>query len=79
MSTDNLIKMVNQIAQYFASEPDQQQAVLGVRNHLKLYWTPGMRKELLAWQTEHPEDLHPLAQAAVSGAGWEAALLAPSN
>ncbi|MHC8301606.1 formate dehydrogenase subunit delta [Pseudomonas sp. ZS1P83] len=73
MSTDNLIKMVNQIAQYFASEPDQQLAVLGVRNHLQMYWTPGMRKELLAWQTEHQgAELHPLAQAAVSGAGWEA-------
>jgi formate dehydrogenase subunit delta len=73
MSTENLIKMVNQIAQYFASEPDQQQAVLGVRNHLQMYWTPGMRKELLAWQTAHQgTDLHPLAQAAVSGAGWEA-------
>jgi formate dehydrogenase subunit delta len=73
MSTDNLIKMVNQIAQYFASEPDPQLAVLGVRNHLQMYWTPGMRKELLAWQMEHQgADLHPLAQAAVSGAGWEA-------
>ncbi|MBU6956578.1 formate dehydrogenase subunit delta [Pseudomonas sp. CVAP len=73
MSTANLIKMANQIAQYFASEPDQQQAVLDVRNHLKMYWTPGMRKELLAWQTEHQgADLHPLVQSAVSGAGWEA-------
>ena len=71
MSTENLIKMVNQIAQYFATEPDQQQAVLGVRNHLQMYWTPGMRKELLAWQTEHHgADMHPLAQEAVSGAGW---------
>ena len=73
MSTDNLIKMANQIAQYFASEPDQKQAVLGVRNHLQMYWTPSMRKELLAWQTAHQgADLHPLAQAAVGGAGWEA-------
>ena len=73
MSTANLIKMVNQIAQYFANEPDQQQAVLSVRNHLQMFWTLGMRKELLAWQTEHQgAELHPLAQAAVSGAGWEA-------
>jgi formate dehydrogenase subunit delta len=73
MSTDNLIKMANQIAQYFAGEEDQQQAMLGVRNHLQMFWTPGMRKELLAWQTEHKgAELHPLAQAAVSGAGWEA-------
>lgn len=73
MSTDNLIKMANQIAQYFASEPDQKQAVLGVRNHLQMYWTPSMRKELLAWQIAHKgADLHPLVQAAVKGAGWEA-------
>lgn len=73
MSTENLIKMVNQIAQYFSSEPDREVAVLCVRNHLQMFWTPGMRKELLAWQTEHHgADLHPLAQAAVSGAGWEA-------
>ncbi|MDY7559202.1 formate dehydrogenase subunit delta [Pseudomonas sp. 10B1] len=73
MSTANLIKMVNQIAQHFAGEPDQEQAVLSVRNHLKMFWTPGMRMELLAWQTEHQgTDLHPLAQVAVSGAGWEA-------
>lgn len=73
MSTSNLIKMANQIAQYFANEPDQQQAVLSVRNHLQMFWTPGMRKELLAWQTEHHgAELHPLVQTAVSGAGWEA-------
>ena len=73
MSTANLIKMANQIAQYFANEPDQQQAVLSVRNHLQMFWTPGMRKELLAWQAEHQgAELHPLVQTAVSEAGWEA-------
>ncbi|NUT79118.1 formate dehydrogenase subunit delta [Pseudomonas sp. C1C7] len=73
MSTDNLIKMANQIALYFANEPDQKQAVLSVRNHLQMFWTPGMRKELLAWQKEHQgKALHPLVQTAVSEAGWEA-------
>ena len=73
MSNDNLIKMANQIAQYFASQPDQEQAVLSVRNHLQMFWAPSMRKALLAWQTEHHgENLHPLVQAAVTGAGWEA-------
>ena len=46
MSTANLIKMANQIASYFANEPDQVQAVLSVRNHMQMFWTPGMRKEL---------------------------------
>lgn len=73
MSTANLIKMANQIASYFANEPDQDQAMLSVRNHLQMFWTPGMRKELLAWQTEQQgADLHHLVQNAVKGAGWEA-------
>ena len=73
MSTESLIKMANQIARHFANEPDQQQAVLSVRNHLQMFWAPSMRKELLAWHTEHQgAELHPLPQAAVSGAGWEA-------
>ncbi|MDP9526348.1 formate dehydrogenase subunit delta [Pseudomonas protegens] len=73
MSTANLIKMANQIAAYFANEPDQAQAVLSVRNHMQMFWTPGMRQELLAWQTEqHGAELHPLVQQAVRDAGWEA-------
>ena len=39
MSTANLIKMANQIASYFANEPDQVQAVLSVRNHMQMFWT----------------------------------------
>lgn len=66
MSTDNLIKMANQIAQYFASEPDEEQAVKGVRQHLQSFWTPAMRRELMVWQEEHHgADLHPLVQAAL--------------
>lgn len=67
MSTDNLIKMANQIAQFFASEPDSAQAVRDVRQHLQNFWTPAMRRELMAWQAEHDATttLHPLVQAAL--------------
>lgn len=39
MSCESLIKMANQIAQYFASEPDHTLAVNGVRQHIKSFWT----------------------------------------
>ncbi|OLF54298.1 formate dehydrogenase subunit delta [Pseudomonas chlororaphis] len=66
MSTENLIKMANQIAQYFATEPNREAAVNGVRQHLKSFWTPAMRIELMAWQVEqHGAALHPLVQAAL--------------
>jgi len=69
MSTDNLIKMANQIGQYFASEPDREVAVQGVRQHLQNFWTPAMLRDLKAWQEQHPDgDLHALVRAALAKA-----------
>nr|WP_225777083.1 formate dehydrogenase subunit delta [Pseudomonas sp. Marseille-Q3773] len=47
MSVENLVKMANQIAHYFDSEPDHALAVQGVRNHLHSFWTPAMRRQLM--------------------------------
>ncbi|BAN46147.1 formate dehydrogenase subunit delta [Metapseudomonas resinovorans] len=70
MSTENLIKMANQIAQFFASEPDKEQAVKGVRQHLQSFWTPAMRIELMAWQVEQRgAALHPLVREALTEQG----------
>ncbi|MDB6444394.1 MULTISPECIES: formate dehydrogenase subunit delta [Pseudomonas] len=67
MSCESLIKMANQIAQYFASEPDHTLAVNGVRQHIKSFWTPGMRRELAEWQEKHPDAaLHPLVVEALT-------------
>ncbi|WP_152223235.1 formate dehydrogenase subunit delta [Pseudomonas sp. SCB32] len=69
MNTDNLIKMANQIGQYFASEPDRQQAVRGVQQHLQSFWTPAMRRDLKAWHEQHPDgDLNLLVRAALTEA-----------
>lgn len=47
MQTDDLIRMANQIAQFFAAYPESD-AVDGVRDHLEKFWTPTMRRELVA-------------------------------
>ena len=43
-----LIRMANQIAAYFASDPDRRAAVEGVTNHLARFWDPRMRRQLVA-------------------------------
>ncbi|MFJ4344139.1 formate dehydrogenase subunit delta [Pseudomonas sp. NPDC089401] len=53
MSSDNLVKMANQIAHYFDSEPDRALAVQGVRQHLNSFWTPAMRRQLGEWVQAH--------------------------
>jgi formate dehydrogenase subunit delta len=66
MSAQNLIKMANEIARYFATEPDQALAVAGIRQHIKNFWTPAMRRDLGAWQEKDPDAvLHPLVLAAL--------------
>jgi formate dehydrogenase subunit delta len=48
MDADKLVRMANQIAAFFASEPDRRLAVEGVAGHLSRFWEPRMRRELLA-------------------------------
>lgn len=47
MQADNLLRMANQIAHFFAPYPETD-AIEGVRGHLVHFWDPAMRKELLS-------------------------------
>jgi formate dehydrogenase subunit delta len=47
MHVDALIKMANQIGQYFSAFPDRAEALDGVATHIRKFWEPRMRRELL--------------------------------
>ncbi|HEB53367.1 MAG TPA: formate dehydrogenase [bacterium] len=66
MNTDKLVTMANQIATYFASEPDRAAAVAGTAGHLKKFWDPRMRRELLhRFDERGGEGMHELVVAAL--------------
>jgi formate dehydrogenase subunit delta len=46
MDIQNLIKMANQIGDFFGAWPDQDQARAEVAGHLKRFWDPRMRRQL---------------------------------
>lgn len=50
MSTDtqHLVHMANDIGNFFRANPDHDAAVLAISNHIKSFWTPKMRKKLIA-------------------------------
>ena len=48
MKIDRLVQMANDIAAFFAAEPDRAEAVAGVAAHLKRFWEPRMRQALRA-------------------------------
>ena len=67
MNIERLVTMANDIATYFAVEPDHATAVHGVRDHLTHFWDPVMRRQLKAHVAQGGEDLLPLAREAVAG------------
>lgn len=46
MQTETLIKMANQIGDFFESYPDQAQAQKDIAYHLNRFWTKNMRNQI---------------------------------
>ncbi|MBL0939487.1 MAG: formate dehydrogenase subunit delta [Gemmatimonadaceae bacterium] len=66
MSADDVVRMANQIAGFFAPYP-QDEAIAGVADHMEKFWPPSQRKELLAVVhgiMTSDRELHPLAHHA---------------
>ena len=65
MNIEHLSQMVNDIANYFAAEPDHATGVASVADHLRKFWDPSMRKQIIEHLRAGGEGLEPLAREAV--------------
>ena len=65
MDVDKLVRMANQIAANFDGGADESQAVAGVTDHIKRFWSPLMKSQIVARWKERPGDLTPRAAAAI--------------
>jgi formate dehydrogenase subunit delta len=63
-AVDKLIRMANQIAVAFAAQP-RDEAITGVADHIKAFWTPKMRRDIGVHLAEGGGRLEPLAKAAL--------------
>jgi formate dehydrogenase subunit delta len=52
MNIDLLIKMTNEIGEFFAGTTDADAAARDVANHLRRYWEPRMRAQMLKYYEE---------------------------
>jgi len=48
MHIEALVRMANQIGDFFDAMPDRAEALEGIVQHLRKFWDPRMRRELLA-------------------------------
>lgn len=67
MQTEQLIKMANQVGDFFESYPDQVQAQQDIAQHLNRFWALTMRQQLAAHVKEAGGDgLHQKVISAIS-------------
>ncbi len=64
MALSDLVRMVNQIAANFAYE-DPDRAATEIAAHLRSFWTPAMRAEILEHGRMDPSDLTDLSKLAL--------------
>ena len=64
MKPENMVHMANQIALYFASYP-KDEAVAGIADHLKKFWEPRMRRQIIDYVGAGGQGLHALVPDAV--------------
>ena len=53
MDAKSLVHMANRIGEFFGAMPDREEASQGVATHLRKFWDPRMRRELLAHIDQH--------------------------
>ena len=59
MSPEKMVRMANQIATFFSSQPDDDRAAQ-VADHINKFWEPRMRAQLAAHVEAGGEGLDPL-------------------
>jgi len=64
MSPDKLAYMANQIGKFFAHQPPEK-AVAAIADHIRRFWDPRMRRDILAHLGE--VELDPPVRQAVEG------------
>jgi formate dehydrogenase subunit delta len=72
METTRLIKMANDIGAFFEVDKDSAKAAAGVADHIRKFWDPRMRRELLAHLDQRDgEGLKPIVLEALRTHGEE--------
>ncbi len=63
---DNLIKMANDISNFFNADPDKELAADGVAKHIMRGWEPRMRHDIINHYQQGGSGLSDLAKMAIA-------------
>lgn len=65
MDPKTLVHMANRIGEFFQAMPDREEALQGVATHIRKFWDPRMRRELLAYVDQQGKGLSELVLSAL--------------
>jgi formate dehydrogenase subunit delta len=63
---EQIVRMANDIGNFFRAEPNRQTALDGIFNHINKFWTRRMRQRLLEYVGHGGSELDELPLAAVA-------------
>ena len=66
MRAERLVSMANDIGAFWAAEPDKSEGARNVASHLKRFWDPRMRREIVAHYREGGAGLNDIVRSAVA-------------
>jgi len=66
MKIERLIKMANDIGDFFNAESNKEIAAEGIKKHILRSWDPRMRREIIAYCQQDGAALSDLVKTAVS-------------
>ena len=76
MHIEKLVHMANDIGAFFQAEPDHALAVHGVVDHIRKFWDPRMRRQIIAFSREGGAGMSELVKAAVKALDQQSANVA---
>ena len=66
MRVQRLVSMANDIGAFWSAEADRKEAAKNVASHLKRFWDPRMRREIVAHYKDGGAGLDELARSGVA-------------
>ncbi len=57
MEIHHLVTMANQIGKFFETSADPDDAVKGIAQHIRNFWDPRMRRQIIAYARENGREL----------------------
>jgi formate dehydrogenase subunit delta len=64
-SPQHLVQMANDIGNFFRAQPQREDAIAGIANHIKSFWTRRMREKLFAQIRDDSSTLDDLPREAL--------------